>query len=278
MTDIVPASPDAPANRRCLGRRGLVAGRCMLAGTGDRRVAPAPPSRRPPGRAAARSARSPSTAPAPRRSRSPSRPSARRRHRPARPRHRRRDHQQPRPLRPVPPDRPGRLIGAGDGGDAPNFQNWKAIGAQALVTGRVESRAATSVRVEFRLWDVLPRPADPGHRLHHHARQLAPHRPHHQRRDLRAAAGREGLFRHPHRLHRRHRPARPPDQAAGDHGPGRRQQPLPDRRLLAGADAALPPDARPDRLHVLRQQQAARVYLFDLGDRPPAACWAISTA
>ena len=39
----------------------------------------------------------------------------------------------------------------------PNFQNWKAIGAQALVTGRVETQGGGQVRVEFRLWDVLPR-------------------------------------------------------------------------------------------------------------------------
>ena len=45
-------------------------------------------------------------------------------------------------------------IGA-DGGDTPNFQNWKAVGAQALVTGKVEG-GGSSVRVEFRLWDVLP--------------------------------------------------------------------------------------------------------------------------
>ena len=42
------------------------------------------------------------------------------------------------------------------GGDVPNFQNWKAIGAQALVTGKVESQGGDKVRVEFRLWDVLP--------------------------------------------------------------------------------------------------------------------------
>jgi TolB protein len=42
-------------------------------------------------------------------------------------------------------------------GDVPNFQNWKVIGAQALVTGKVESQGADKVRVEFRLWDVLPR-------------------------------------------------------------------------------------------------------------------------
>ena len=40
--------------------------------------------------------------------------------------------------------------------DVPNFQNWKVIGAQALVTGKVESQGGDKVRVEFRLWDVLP--------------------------------------------------------------------------------------------------------------------------
>ena len=48
----------------------------------------------------------------------------------------------------------GAQIGPNDAGDAPNFQNWKAIGAQALVTGRVEG-GGSNVRVEFRLWDVL---------------------------------------------------------------------------------------------------------------------------
>ena len=38
----------------------------------------------------------------------------------------------------------------------PNFQNWRPTGAQALVTGRVESQGGGSVRVEFRLWDILP--------------------------------------------------------------------------------------------------------------------------
>ncbi|MGC1412631.1 MAG: Tol-Pal system beta propeller repeat protein TolB [Acetobacteraceae bacterium] len=41
-------------------------------------------------------------------------------------------------------------------GAAPNFQNWKAIGAQALVTGRAEAQGGGQIRVEFRLWDVLP--------------------------------------------------------------------------------------------------------------------------
>lgn len=37
---------------------------------------------------------------------------------------------------------------------APNFTNWKAIGAQAVVTGSVQEMG-NQVRVEFRLWDVL---------------------------------------------------------------------------------------------------------------------------
>ena len=42
------------------------------------------------------------------------------------------------------------------GGDVPNFANWKVIGAQALVTGKVDSLGGDRVRVEFRLWDILP--------------------------------------------------------------------------------------------------------------------------
>ena len=39
---------------------------------------------------------------------------------------------------------------------APNFQNWKITGAQALVTGSVQILGGGQVRVEFRLWDILP--------------------------------------------------------------------------------------------------------------------------
>jgi TolB protein len=38
----------------------------------------------------------------------------------------------------------------------PNFQNWKVTGAQALVTGSVQIQGGGQVRVEFRLWDILP--------------------------------------------------------------------------------------------------------------------------
>src|ERR1019366_4916 len=44
--------------------------------------------------------------------------------------------------------------GPSDGG-TPNFENWKPTGAQALVTGQAFDDGAT-VRVEFRLWDILP--------------------------------------------------------------------------------------------------------------------------
>ncbi len=52
-------------------------------------------------------------------------------------------------------DKAGFIQASASSGDAPNFQNWKPTGAQALVTGNV-SGGGGSVRVEFRLWDVLP--------------------------------------------------------------------------------------------------------------------------
>lgn len=49
------------------------------------------------------------------------------------------------------------FVGSGTSATAaPNFQNWRVTGAQALVTGRVESQGGGNVRVEFRLWDILP--------------------------------------------------------------------------------------------------------------------------
>jgi TolB protein len=37
----------------------------------------------------------------------------------------------------------------------PRFQDWRVIGAQALTTGRADVQGS-NLRVEFRLWDVLP--------------------------------------------------------------------------------------------------------------------------
>ena len=38
----------------------------------------------------------------------------------------------------------------------PEFANWRPTGAQALVTGSVQNMNGGQVRVEFRLWDILP--------------------------------------------------------------------------------------------------------------------------
>jgi TolB protein len=51
---------------------------------------------------------------------------------------------------------PAAFINAAGPADTPNLPNWEAVGAQALVTGRVESQGGDKLRVEFRLWDVLP--------------------------------------------------------------------------------------------------------------------------
>ena len=53
-------------------------------------------------------------------------------------------------------DASARVGSAAQGSGIPNFQNWKVAGAQALVTGRVEPQGGGNLRVEFRLWDILP--------------------------------------------------------------------------------------------------------------------------
>ena len=55
-------------------------------------------------------------------------------------------------FRPLPP---ASFIQSPTQGEVPNFQNWSTIGAQALVTGRAEAQGG-NIRIEFRLWDVLP--------------------------------------------------------------------------------------------------------------------------
>jgi TolB protein len=46
-------------------------------------------------------------------------------------------------------------VGATPSGGAPDFGAWKGTGAQALVTGSV-TQSGDQLRVEFRLWDILP--------------------------------------------------------------------------------------------------------------------------
>ena len=56
-------------------------------------------------------------------------------------------------FRPV--DRQAFIQTAESAAQTPRFQDWRVIGAQALVTGRVVEQGG-QLRVEFRLWDVLP--------------------------------------------------------------------------------------------------------------------------
>ncbi|PPQ36583.1 Tol-Pal system beta propeller repeat protein TolB [Rhodopila globiformis] len=48
------------------------------------------------------------------------------------------------------------FIQSGASGGTPNLQNWRPTGAQALVTGSVQMLGGGQLRVEFRLWDILP--------------------------------------------------------------------------------------------------------------------------
>ena len=155
------------------------------------------------------------------------------------------------------PIAPAAFIQARRPGDTPNFQNWRAIGAQALVTGRAEAQGGGQIRVEFRLWDVLPQTQIQG--TAYTTSQANWRRIAHIIADViyERLLGEKGYFDTRIVYIAAHRPARPADQAARDHGPGQREQPLPDRWLLAGADAALPSDARRDRLHELCQQPSA---------------------
>lgn len=56
-------------------------------------------------------------------------------------------------FRPV--ERQAFIQSAESAAQTPRFQDWRVIGAQALVTGRVSEQGG-QLRVEFRLWDVLP--------------------------------------------------------------------------------------------------------------------------
>ncbi len=50
---------------------------------------------------------------------------------------------------------PRAFINSANASPVPQFANWRAVGAQALVTGIAELEEDGRVRVEFRLWDVL---------------------------------------------------------------------------------------------------------------------------
>ena len=172
-------------------------------------------------------------------------------------------------LRPVPPDRaaglhPGRAA-PGRHAELPELEGDRRAGAGHR-PGRGAGRRPGPGRVPA--VGRAAADADPGHRLHHQPGQLAPHRPHHRRRDLRAAARREGLFRHPHRLHRR-----APARATGS---TKRlaimdQDSENNRFLTDGSWLVLTPRFHPTRDEIAFMSYAnnrPRVYLFNLGIGP----------
>ena len=107
-------------------------------------------------------------------------------------------HRQPAALRPVRADRSGRLHRADrrpstrcpalPTGGRSMRRRWSPAASRARATARLQGRVPAVGRVR--------RPAAAWPAVHHHARQLAAHRAHHLRRDLRAPHRREGLFRH----------------------------------------------------------------------------------
>ena len=117
------------------------------------------------------------------------------------------------PQRPVPPDRSGRRSSRRGGAgrrraELPELEarsarrRWSPAASKRRAADRSAWSSACGTCCRRQQIQGTAYTTTPG--------QLAAHRPHHGRRDLRAAAGREGLFRHPHRLHRR-----PPDRATG---------------------------------------------------------------
>ena len=134
---------------------------------------------------------------------------------------------------------------------APRFQDWRVIGAQALTTGRADL-SGDRLRVEFRLWDVLPEqqlqgtaftaPPANWRRIAHLISDVIYERLLGEKGyfDTRVAYIAESGPRD-----RRNRRLAIMDQDGAE-------PPLPDRRLGRRADAALPPERAADRLHVLR--------------------------
>ena len=143
--------------------------------------------------------------------------------------------------------------------DAPvAFADWKAINAQALITGAVGTNGDRA-QVRFRLWDVFAQQGlGEGLQFEGGRGQLAAAGAQGGGRGLFPADRRERLFRQQGRLHRRERAEGGAAQAARDHGLRRGERGDADRRQRAGADAAAVAEREPGALHQLRAGRAAR--------------------
>ena len=98
---------------------------------------------------------------------------------------------------------PAAFIQKLSGADAPpNFADWRAIKAQALVAGQVVRQGDGRLHARFRLYDVFGGQQQAGQQYTTTPENCAAHCAYHFGCDLRAADRREGLFRYPHRLRR----------------------------------------------------------------------------
>jgi TolB protein len=145
----------------------------------------------------------------------------------------------------------------------PRFEDWRAISAQALVSGRLVMQPDGRLRAEFRLWDVFRRTTDHRPAVRHHAAQLAAHGTSDLRCHLQDADRRGRLFRHPCGLHRRGGAQGQPRQAAGDDGPGRANV----RHLSDGKELVVTPRFSPTTQQIAYMSfagAAPRVYVYDI--------------
>ncbi len=160
----------------------------------------------------------------------------------------------------------------------PRFQDWRAINAQALVTGRVDAPGRRPPQGRIPAVGRVRRPAAHRPAIFHAAGQLAAHRAHHLRRDLRAPDRREGLLRHaawcsstkPARRTRRVKRLAIMDQDGANV-----------RYLTRGDDLVLTPRFSPstpgNHLHVVSARRDPRCFCST--SRPASARWsAISPA
>ena len=146
---------------------------------------------------------------------------------------------------------------------APQFQNWKTINAQALVTGRMTRQGDGRLKAEFRLWDVATGQQLTGQQYFtspEYWRRIA-----HIISDqiYERLTGEKGYFDSRVVFVDETGSEGAPRQAAGADGSGRRQCPLSDQ----GADLVLTPRFSPSTQEITYMefgQGDPRVYLFNI--------------
>jgi TolB protein len=136
------------------------------------------------------------------------------------------------------------------------YSDWKAINAQALITGAVEARGDGNLVIVFRLFDVFSE-APLGEGLQFVATEASWRRIAHKVADaVYSRITGEGGYFDSRVVFVAESGRRTPPQAAGDHGLRRRERAVPHRQLHR-AGAALLAHRRPGALHQLRDRLPA---------------------